>query len=58
MRSESALNTACGDVADLKSPVLKRSSDVPGFEQWIIRKNFLAGCSGSKQVKHVPNPDA
>jgi len=45
-------------MADLKSPVLKRSSNVPGFEQWIIRKNFLARCSGSKQVKHVPDPNA
>jgi hypothetical protein len=45
-------------MADLKSPVLERGGNVPSFEQWIIRKNFLAACSRSKQVKHIPDPDA
>jgi hypothetical protein len=38
--------------------VFKCGGNVACFKQWIICENFLAGCSGSKQVKHVPDADA
>jgi hypothetical protein len=36
---------------------LERRSDVPGFEQRIVLKDFFAAGTGGEQIQNVPNAD-